>query len=81
MNRIIEILFENYLTTDHTGNVADELHRISTEIDRQIEAGDVDANTIGEYELAAARLGFYEGFKMGLELAMGQQQEPAQRAA
>ena len=81
MNRIIEILFENYLNTDHTGDVAEELHKISAEIDRQIEAGDVDANAIGDYELAAARLGFYEGFKMGLELAMGRQQEPARRAA
>ncbi len=62
MNEIIETLFENFLETRSTGTVADEMHRISAEIDAQIEAGAVEYDTIGEYELAAMRVGFYAGF-------------------
>ena len=68
MNETIEILFENFLETRHTGELVDELHRVSAEIDTQIETGAVDYDVIGEYELAATRYGFYAGFAAALEL-------------
>ena len=84
----IEALFENFLNTAPTGELAKEMHRISAEIDRQIEVGNVDADTIGEYELAAARYGFYAGFAVALEyqrakvqLALQRRQERLQGAA
>ena len=47
------------------------MHRISAEIDAQIKAGAVDEDTIGDYELAAMKNGFYAGFAaaMGLQRA------------
>lgn len=68
MNETIETLFENFLENRHTGELVDALHRVSAEIDAQIEAGAVDCDTIGEYELAATRYGFYAGFAAALEL-------------
>lgn len=68
MNKTIETLFENFLETRHAGELVDELHRIGGMIDTQIEAGAVDCDTIGEYELAATRYGFYAGFAAALEL-------------
>lgn len=71
MNPAFEALFEAYVYANHTGELANELHKVSSEIDRQIETGDVDNKTVADYEYAAARLGFYEGLKMGLQLAFG----------
>lgn len=68
MNETIETLFENFLETRHAGELVNELHRISREIDAQIEAGAVEHDTIGEYELAATRYGFYAGFAAALEV-------------
>lgn len=68
MNETIEILFENFLENRHTGELVDELHRISYDVDAQIEAGAVDYDIIGAYELAATRYGFYAGFAAALEL-------------
>ena len=71
MNPAFEALFEAYVNATHTGELANELHKVSAEIDQQIEAGNVEAQTAADYEYAAARLGFYEGLKMGLQLAFG----------
>ena len=68
MTKTIESLFENFLNAAPVGEHAEEMHRLSAEIDRQIAAGDVDADLIGEYELSALRFGFYAGLKAGLEL-------------
>ena len=88
MNKEIEALFENFLNAAPTGELAEDMHTISAMIDRQIEAGKVDADTIGEYELAATRYGFYAGFVAALEyqrakvqLALQRRQERLQGAA
>ncbi|MBQ7491469.1 MAG: hypothetical protein IJT76_02560 [Clostridia bacterium] len=61
-NEIIETLLEDFLESRHTGELSDELHRLSAEIDAQIKAGNVDDMTVADYELAATRYGFYAGF-------------------
>ena len=68
MNPAFEALFEAFLNVNHTGEAAEETQRIGAEIDRQIDAGRVDTDTVAAYELAATRLGFYEGLKAGLHL-------------
>lgn len=62
MNTMLESLFMAFLETTPTGPLAAEMQRISTIIDQQIEAGAVDADTIGDYELAAMRFGFAAGY-------------------
>lgn len=67
-DKTVEILFESFLNSDPTGELAEEMHRISAIIDEQIAAGDVDPDTIGDYEYAVSKYGFYAGFFMGLNL-------------
>ena len=62
MNKTIETLFQSFLNAAPTGELAEDMHEISAEIDAQIEAGTVDCDIIGDYELAALRMGFYAGF-------------------
>lgn len=71
MNDTIETLFMSYLETPPSGELAEAMHKISAEIDRQIEAGVVDPMTVADYECAAARYGFYAGFAaaQGLQMA------------
>ena len=71
MNNAIEMLFEDFLNAPMDGELAEAMHRISAEIDAQIKAGAVDEDTIGDYELAAMKNGFYAGFAaaMGLQQA------------
>lgn len=68
MNETIEMLLDGFLEARHTGELADELHRISTAIDKQITAGAVKQDVIADYERAAMRMGFYAGFAAALEL-------------
>ncbi len=67
-DKTVEILFENFLNSDPTGELAEEMHRISAIIDEQIAAGAVDPDTIADYELAAMKYGFYAGFVAALNL-------------
>ena len=67
-DKTVETLFESFLNSDPTGELAEEMHRISAIIDEQIAAGAVDPDTIGDYEYAASKYGFYAGFFMGLNL-------------
>lgn len=78
MNMTIETLFDEYLNTAQTGELWEELHTVSAAIDAAIEAGDVGKamELTGEYELAAARCGFFAGFMAALEL-----RQPMQGAA
>ena len=84
----IENLFENFLNTAPTGELAEAMHRISAELDAQIKAGAVDEDTVADYELSAMRNGFYAGFVAALEyqrakvqLAIAQRRERVQGAA
>ncbi len=73
-NEVVETLLANYLNSDRNGKPLEEaLDAISREIDRQIEAGAVDGGIIGEYELAATRAGFYEGYKTGFSAGVAAQ--------
>ena len=72
MNEMHETLFMNFLESRHTGPLAAELHRLSALIDEQIEARDVDMDTIAAYELAACRFAFAGGYAAGMHAAMGQ---------
>ena len=72
MNEMLESLFMNFLETAPTGPLAEAMHRLSTTIDRQIDAGAVDADTIADYECAAMRYGFAAGYKAAMQL-IGQQ--------
>ena len=67
-NKTLEILFLNFLEEECTGKLVTELSRISAKIDAQIEAGAVEYETVGEYELLAKQVGFYAGFIAGMEL-------------
>lgn len=71
MNDTIETLFMSFLETPPSGELAEAMHKISAEIDRQIEAGAVDPMTVADYECVAARYGFYAGFAaaQGLQMA------------
>ena len=71
MNDTIETLFMSFLETPPSGELAEAIHKISAEIDRQIETGAVDPMTVADYERAAARYGFYAGFAaaQGLQMA------------
>ena len=78
MNMTIETLFDDYLNTARTGALWEELHTVSAAIDAAIQVGDTDRamELTGEYELAAARCGFYAGFVAALGL-----RQPMQGAA
>lgn len=69
MNKMLEILFMNFLESAPIGELAEEMHRLSAEIDSQIDAGTVDADTIGDYECAAMKYGFAGGFAAAMQLA------------
>ena len=62
MDKMLESLFMDFLETTPTGPLAAELQRLSRIIDDQITAGNVDADTIAAYELAAMRYGFAAGY-------------------
>lgn len=66
-NEKIEALFEDFLYSAPTWELAEAMHRLSAQIDRQIAAGDVDADLIGEYELSALRYGFFAGVAAGMK--------------
>lgn len=70
MNDTFEILFQHFLETAPTGELAEAMHKISAELDRQIEAGAVEHLTLADYECAAARYGFYAGFAAAQDLQM-----------
>lgn len=67
MNDTIEALFEDFLDEKQTGELAEELRRISSMLDVQIKAGAVTHNAVADYECAAMRLGFYAGYAAALE--------------
>lgn len=84
----IENLFENFLNSTPTGELAEAMHRISAEIDAQIKTQTVDEDAIADYELSAMRNGFYAGFVAALEYqrakvqyAIAQRRERIQGAA
>lgn len=68
-NTTIESLFEDFLDSQHTGEIYKAMQDISAEIDRQSEAGAVQSETVAAYEYAAMRYGFYAGMAAALELA------------
>lgn len=68
MTSTIEILFDHFTQNHQSGELLEAVQRISAELDRQIEAGAVQHNTLGEYELAATEYGFFAGFFAALEL-------------
>ena len=68
MNETIRRLFIDFLETNYAGELVEEMHRISAEIDKQIESAAVEYDTIGDCELAASRFCFYAGFAAALEL-------------
>ena len=73
MNEMLETLFMNFLESRHTGPLAEAMHELGGIIDQQIDAGAVDADTIGDYEYAAMKYGFAAGFVAAMELAKAQQ--------
>ena len=68
-NTTTESLFEDFLESQHTGEIYKAMQDASAEIDRQIEAGAVQSETVAAYEWAAMRYGFYAGMAAALELA------------
>lgn len=68
MNEMLEALFMNFLESAPTGALAAAMQRLSTIIDRQIDTGTVDADTIADYECAAMRYGFAGGFAAALQV-------------
>ena len=73
MNETIESLFPRFLEATPAGELAEEVRRISKEIDALIEAGGCGAplqELVGDYELAATRNGFYAGFIAAMNLQM-----------
>lgn len=68
-NTTTESLFEDFLDSQHTGEIYKAMQDASAEIDRQIEAGAVQSETVAAYEYAAMRYGFYAGMAAALELA------------
>lgn len=69
MNEMLETLFMHFLESAPAGSLADAMHQLSRTIDQQIEAGAVDADTIGDYECAAMKYGFAGGFAAAMQLA------------
>ena len=67
-DKTVETLFERFLSSDPSGELAEAMHTISAAIDAQIEAGNVDPDTISDYEYAAMKYGFYAGFLTGLNV-------------
>ncbi len=67
-DKTVEILFESFLSSDPSGELAEAMHNISAALDAQIEAGAVDPDTVADYELAAMKYGFYAGFVAALNL-------------
>lgn len=70
-DNIVEILFSAFLDAAPTGKLAEDMHTFSAAIDAQIAAGCVDPDTVGDYELAASKYGFYAGFFAALEYTKG----------
>lgn len=68
-NTTIESMFEDFLESQHTGEIYKAVQDISAEIDRQGAAGAVQSDTVADYEYAAMRYGFYAGVAAALELA------------
>ena len=68
MNEMLESLFMNFLETAPTGALAAAMQRLSSIIDRQIEAGAVDPDTIADYECAAMKYGFSAGFAAAMQV-------------
>ncbi len=80
MNEMLETLFMNFLESTPTGELSEAMHRLSAEIDSQIAAGDVDPDTIGDYECAAMKYGFAGGFAAAQQLRGGARKSRARRA-
>ena len=71
MKNSMDILFREFLETEHTGKLADlqeKMNRISAALEEQIEAGSVNLGTAGDYELAATEYGFYGGLAVAWDL-------------
>lgn len=71
MNKVLETLFMNFLETAPTGPLAAEMQRLSSVIDQQVEAGNVDADIIGDYECAAMKYGFAAGYAAAMQALEG----------
>ena len=78
-NKTIDALFEIFINSTPTGELAEAMHTVSAAVDAAIEAGDVDKaiELTGDHELAATRLGYYAGFLAGLELGRARTQGAA----
>ena len=71
MNEMLETLFMNFLETSPTGPLSAAMQRLSSIIDRQIEAGAVDPDTIADYECAAMKYGFAAGYAAAMQALDG----------
>ena len=78
-DKTVEILFESFLNSDPTGELAEEMHRISAIIDEQIAAGDVDPDTIADYEYSAMKFGFYSGYLAALNMIAAKAQRALEK--
>ena len=67
-DKTVETLFERFLSSDPSGELAEAMHTISAAIDVQIEMGSVDPDIVADYELAAIRYGYYAGFMAALDM-------------
>ena len=71
MNEMLESLFMNFLETAPTGPLAAEMQRLSRLIDQRVGAGDVDLDTIADYECAAMKYGFAAGYAVAMQALEG----------
>jgi len=73
-NAVIETMFDAYLDEPRAAKgekpLEDALHVVSADLDKQIEAGKVDHETVALYEYAARKAGYYEGWKAGFNAAL-----------
>lgn len=80
MDEMLETLFMDFLESTPAGPLADAMHQLSRTIDQQIAAGDVDPDTIGDYECAAMKYGFAGGFAAAQQLIGGARKSRNRRA-
>ena len=71
MNEIIEILFDRYMEKGSENQLDKIRESAFSKIDRLVEENEEAGNALIEYQDAAMRAAFHEGFTMAAELLTG----------
>lgn len=78
-DKTLETLFESFLSSDPSGELAEAMHNISAALDAQIEAGAVDPDTVADYEYSAMKFGFYSGYLAALNMMAAKAQRALEK--